>query len=109
MVEVERGLSKGLVRYSSRRRLDRLTERMIRGVWRPFEEEIVEPLRFRSFPVDVSETEEIQLTDGLQILLNENRKIYAVNISNIGKRIDIGSPSQYFRLIRNYINYEEYL
>ncbi|MEM7821258.1 MAG: Hsp20/alpha crystallin family protein [Candidatus Aenigmatarchaeota archaeon] len=40
------------------RRIHRLMRGMWRGVWEPISEEVIEPIRWRYFPVDISETED---------------------------------------------------
>lgn len=43
--------------------------------------------------------EEIQLTDAIQRLVNENRAVYAVELNRNEKRVDIGTPESYWKAL----------
>lgn len=43
---------------------------------------------------------EIQLTDGIQMLIDWKRKIYAIELKPDEKRLDIGSPETYWHALR---------
>lgn len=43
---------------------------------------------------------EIQLTDGIQMLIDWKRKVYAIELKTDEKRVDIGSPDTYWNALR---------
>ena len=51
------------------------------------------------------ESNEIQLTDAIQQLINEKCDVYAVELSQDEKRIDIGTPESYWAALNEAISY----
>jgi UTP--glucose-1-phosphate uridylyltransferase len=45
---------------------------------------------------------EIQLTNAISLLLNQQHKVYALKLKNEEKRVDIGSPEAYLETLKNF-------
>ena len=63
---------------------------------------IFNPIIYRAIDkVIPDETGEVQLTDGIDLLLNFQCKVYALKLKDEERRVDIGSPETYLRTLRN--------
>jgi dTDP-glucose pyrophosphorylase len=62
---------------------------------------LFEPIIYQAIEqLDCGEGEERQITDALQLLIEQQRRLYAVKLKSEERRIDIGTPEGYLKTLR---------